>query len=57
MARRKVSASFMEHSLNYNQMNLGVWTVSAGQSSLKLNIIESDTDSDIYRVEEKYPVC
>lgn len=35
-------------------MNLGIWTVSAGQSNLKLNMIESGTDSDIYRVEEEY---
>ena len=46
----------MKQSLNYNQMNLDMWTVSAGQSNLKLSIIESETDSDIYRVEEEYPV-
>jgi len=56
VARRKLSASFMKQSLNYNQMNLDMWTVSAGQSNLKLSIIESETDSDIYRVEEEYPV-
>lgn len=38
-------------------MNLGICTVSAGQSNLKLSIIESETDLDIYRVEEDYSVC
>lgn len=38
-------------------MNLGIWTVSAGQSNLKLNITESETDLDIYKVEEEYSVC
>lgn len=27
------------------------------QSNLKLNVIESETDSEIYRVKEEYPVC
>lgn len=26
------------------------------QSNLKLNVIESETDSDIYRVKEEYPM-
>lgn len=34
-------------------MNLGIWTVSASQSNLKLNITELETDLDIYRVEEE----
>lgn len=38
-------------------MNLGIWTVSAGQSNLKLNVTESETDLDIYKVEEEYSVC